>query len=128
MITITNGVDVIQVTQGAFTDIFKSQGFIEINEKQPETRAEVTMSLSEETIERGDEHVSEAILDQKSGDPKFETTFEEEKSQPEEIDLSEIPLSEMTDKQLKEYAAQLGVDISGITSRKAVRNKIRSAL
>lgn len=121
MITITKGDMTLRVTRGAFKDIFKAQGFIEVMpERHSETRAEVSMPSPQVTIPLESENTTESVSVQESGEPETEDLSER--------DLSEIPLSEMNDKQLREYANQLGVDISGITSRKAVRNKIRSVL
>lgn len=76
-----------------------------------------------------DENTTEAISGQETGVLEPEVIPEREITPVSEgVDLSEIPLSQMTDKQLRAYADQLGVDLTGVTSRKAVRAKIRAAL
>lgn len=45
-------------------------------------------------------------------------------------DDSEVkkPLSEMNRQELEEYAAELGVDLSGLTSNKQIREAIKAAM
>lgn len=125
MVTITNGRETLIVTNGAYNDIFKTQGFyeasVETSSASVETRSGSGVKLPESTPE----NVSEGISDEKNGEPTVEVEPEPVKT---EVDLSEIPLSEMTNDQLREYAKQLGIDLKGITSRKVVRDKIRSVL
>ena len=124
MIKITNGLTTLEVTPGAFKEIFSVQGYtpvqgtsvedagVPVEQPQPPR-----VKLPEVTPENATASVSEQ-----------ETDPPEPEEIPGEENLSEIPISEMTNKQLKEYAEQLGVDLEGITSRKAVMNKIRSVL
>ena len=125
MIKITNGSETYTVTQGAYKDIFKPQGFYEVSDNRTEMREETSFINEGSLTPTGGEPTSEAISVQETEDsePDIASGSEEAPS-----DLSEVPLSEMTDKQLREYAKQLGVNLKGITSRKAVRDKIRSVL
>lgn len=124
MIRITNGRETLVVTRGAYKDIFKSQGFyetsIETTSADEDVRSVSYGSLSEVTSEIASEDVSV----QETDEPEAEEVPEVKS----DVELSEIPLSEMTNDQLREYADQLGVSLKGITSKKAVRDKIRSVL
>ncbi len=124
MIKITNGLNTLEVTPGAFKDIFSAQGYTPVQEmpiEQTGVSVEQPQPSEVKLPEATPESTTASISEQETDLPTPEETSEEE-------NLSEIPISEMTNKQLKEYAEQLGVNIEGITSRKAVMNKIRSAL
>lgn len=124
MIKITNGLTTLEVTPGAYKDIFSAQGYTPVegtSVKQTEMPAETPQPTGGNFTEGEPENVPESISEQETDDIIPENNSEE-------IDLSEIPLAEMSDAQLRAYAEQLGVDITGLTSRKAVRNKIKSAL
>lgn len=126
MIKITNGVTTLKVTRGAFKDVFKAQGFIEVSNDS--TSVETSSKSIEEQEDSGGK-LTEPTPENTTADISGQETDDaESEAISDQIELSEIPLNEMTDKQLKEYAAQLGVDLKGITSRKAVKEKIKSAL
>lgn len=121
MLKITNGKVTLFVTPGAYRDVYAPQGFTEVT-----TRATETPQIEPEpqggnlpgvTPEDVTEDNSDASED--ASEPETPKTSE---------DLSEIPLGEMDSDQLRAYAKELGVDLSGLTSKKAVRNKIRAAL
>lgn len=125
MITITNGLQTFKVTEGAFKNIFKAQGYFKADEQE---KAGTSIETSTPTTEPTITNAEEITL------PSLENPPEDENQgsvdEPEEMseDLSEIPLSEMTNKQLTAYAAQLGVDIKGVKSKKVVIDRIRAAL
>lgn len=124
MIKITNGLTTLEVTPGAYKDIFSHQGYTpvqSVSTNQTEMPAVVSQPDGDKLPGEDSETVTESISDQETDGDTPEEISEEE-------NLSEIPLGEMTDKQLREYADQLGVDLTGVTSRKAVRAKIRAAL
>lgn len=117
MITITNGRDTLTVTQGAYKDIFKAQGFIPVSAEAPKMPPSEPDESPRSLPEVTEEDITESKFEQVNDD-----------SESDEENLSEIPLSEMTPDQLKAYATQLGVDIRGIKSKKAVIDRIRSVL
>lgn len=124
MIKITNGLNTLEVTPGAFKDIFSAQGYTPVQEmsvKATGVPVEQPQPSEVKLPEVTPENAAASISEQETDHPTPEEISGEE-------NLSEIPISEMTNKQLKEYAEQLGVDLEGITSRKAVMNKIRLAL
>lgn len=126
MLTITNGVDTLQVTKGAYKVLYKHQGFCILGEEL------ISGQLSDKASEMpytGDEDVGVSYPDAaepvKSGTENHTKSAHEED---EEEDLSEIPLTEMTKTQLIKYAEQLDIDFDGTETRKDLRIAIRKAL
>lgn len=125
MVTITNGVQTFTVTDGAFKNIFKAQGYFPVTELEKADVSVETTEIAPEDTSVQPEETTEAEAEASSEDKNLVSEDE-----PEELseDLSEIPLSEMTNKQLTAYAAQLGVDIKGVKSKRVVIDRIRAAL
>jgi hypothetical protein len=63
-----------------------------------------------------------------SADDTEDEDEEDEEDTEESVDLSEIPLGEMSFDQLNEYADQLELDHDGIRSKKELRALIREHL
>ena len=125
MLKITNGKVTLFVTPGAYRDVYAPQGFTEVTAKTShkgkiESKIE-TQIQPDKLPEVTPEDVTASEFDVSGGESVSDTPKPTE-------DLSEIPLSEMDSDQLRAYAKELGVDLSGLTSKKAVRNKIRAAL
>ena len=105
MVKITNGVDVIKVTRGAFENIYKSQGFVEADapkEKKQEEGSKEPGELEEETEE-----------------------YEEQKFVKE---LEEKPLTSWNKKEIKRYCSIVGIDISGPKSAEEAKEIIKNFL
>lgn len=124
MIKITNGITEMLVSIGAYKDIYKSQGYkpvsgivSEASSRPTETPAGSVVKFTSPDPENVSEDNSDVSEDKPSPEPE---------SLP--ADLSEIPLGEMNSDQLRAYAKELGVDLKGLTSKRAVREKIRAAL
>lgn len=120
MLKITDGRVTLFVTPGAYRDVYAPQGFSEVTSEatetpqiEPETHGGNLSRVTPEDITEDNSEPSEDI-------PEPET--------PEDLDLSEIPLGEMNSEQLRAYAKQLGVDLRGLNSKRAVRDKIKAAL
>lgn len=127
MITITNGRDTLKVTPGAFRDIFKAQGFKEISETPTYTNRntpKIDANSGVVVLGEDSESSTEAISDMKydESEPEVKTPLSRKD------ELAEIPLNEMSPNELREYAKLLGVDIRGLKSKSAVKDKIRSVL
>lgn len=125
MVTITNGVQTFTVTEGAFKSIFKAQGYTVAGKQQ---KAETFVETSTPTTEPTIANTEEIILPSLENPPEDENQGSVDEPERLSEDLSEIPLSEMTNKQLTAYAAQLGVDIKGVKSKRVVIDRIRAAL
>lgn len=118
MITITNGQNTLTVPNSAYEMMFKDSGYHPLADE-------------ERTTDEGDKIITEAektpldTLDVEENEVLDESPDEEEEA---EVDLSEIPLSEMDFYQLCAYADQLGVDHRGIRSKRELRALIKSVL
>ena len=122
MMKITNGVDVITVTEGAYKGIFKAQGFFPVENTQE--KAPVSVEATEITSVVSEVHPGEVTTEEVKQQSEDKNLVSEDESE----DLSEIPLSEMDNRQLTAYANQLGVNIKGLKSKKAVIDRIRAVL
>lgn len=117
MLRITNGSVTLTVTKGAFNNYYKHCGFqIENRAEGAELEGVVTTQPNYTAEYLGDS--PQVKTDEDSDD------YEDD----EEIELSEIPLSEMSFEQLNEYADQLGLEHEGIRSKKELRATIRNYL
>lgn len=126
MLTITNGVDTLQVTKGAYKVLYRHQGFRILGK---ELLSGHHTDKAAEMPYTGDEDGAVTYPDEENmvkSSPENHTNSEPEED--EEEDLSEIPLTEMTKTQLIKYAEQLGIDFDGTETRKDLRIAIRKAL
>ena len=117
MITITDGQMTLIVPNASYRGFFAASGFHPLADQEH-------VGVPADTFTTSEEETSEnAILDEEKD--KSEEVLEAE-DEDEEIDLSEIPLSEMDFYQLCDYADQLGLDRRGIRSKKELRALIKS--
>lgn len=136
MLTITNGRDIIMVTRGAYAALYKHQGYAVVSGEGGSTpppnpggeaessQAKITPNGSEdEGVTLPTEDAETASSTENPGEYVAEDEEEEE-----EVDLSEIPLAEMTRSQLLEYADQLGVEHTGEETKRKLRELIRAVL
>lgn len=119
MLRITNGSITLTVTKGAFNNYYKHCGF------QIENRAE---GAEPEEVVTTRPNYTAGYLGDSSQVKNGEDSDDYKEDEDEEIELSEIPLSEMSFEQLNEYADQLGLEHEGIRSKKELRAMIRSYL
>ena len=120
MLRITNGIITIDVTDGAYDEYYQYCGFEVVGSpERPEEREEVFTSPAPDSGHSED-----------STQPKTdEYDSEEDEDELDEYeDLSEIPLSDMTTEQLKQYADELGLDYTSIKYKKDLRNLIKDHL
>lgn len=99
MVKITNYVNTFEVTQGAYDDIFKKQGFELVEEDKEET-------IKEEAT--GKDYISE------------EEKYIEE--------LMEKPISQWNKEEVKTYASLKNVDISNTKNIGEARNIIKQSI
>lgn len=117
MITITNGVRAMTVSKGAFKTLFEPNGW-------------KIASLTDEKL-NAEDFISEDEKEPESSNlpplvpPEDEDEEEVEEEEDEEV---EKPISEMTVEELKEYAHELGLDISKAKNKKELRHMISSAI
>lgn len=126
MLQVTNGVVTLTVTKGAFKSFYEHNGFHAVDgEDGHEEAGEV---LTHPTLETGHlDHSSQQELRQDTDAMEDEDGDDEDDTE-YDVDLSEIPLGEMSFDQLNEYADQLELDHDGIRSKKELRALIRKHL
>lgn len=126
MLQVTNGTVTLMVTKGAFKSFYEPNGFHAVDgEDGHEETGVVTTHPTPETGHLG--HSSQQELRKDTDGPEDEDEDDEEDTE-ESVDLSEIPLGEMSFDQLNEYADQLELDHDGIRSKKELRALIREHL
>jgi hypothetical protein len=103
MITIHKGDLIAKVSAGAFETIFKDQGW----------------SM--------DDHKDPIISGMNLPDPDHEDVMEDEITNEDE-DLSERPLSSLSLGELRQLAAQYGIDAENMRSKREIRNAIRETM
>ena len=123
MVKISDGKTELTVTKGAFHNFYERLGFAILD------GAGEVFSPGEETTHPEHENTESEEIPQEDEDDTdpVDGTYEEE-PEDEEIDLSEIPLSEQDFYQLQDYADQLGLDHRGLRSKKELRALIRAHL
>lgn len=129
MIKIKKGEKVLTVTHGAFENFYKHIGYEPVGATQtPENSGRVNTHPTDGSHVSGDAgHVSgDDTDDGVDGDDGEDDTPEGEVN--DEVELSEIPLSEMSFDQLCEYADELELDHDGMRSKKELRALIREHL
>lgn len=103
MITIHKGDLIAKVSAGAFETIFKDQGW------------------------SADDHKDPIISGMNLPDPDHEDVLEDEITNEDE-DLSERPLSSLSLGELRQLAAQYGIDADNMRSKREIRNAIRETM
>lgn len=127
MLQVTNGVVTLTVTKGAFKSFYEHNGFHTVDGEDGHGEAEVvTTHPAPETGHPG--HSSQQEMEQDTEDAEDEADGDEEDDTEDDVDLSEIPLGEMSFDQLNDYADQLELDHDGIRSKKELRALIREHL
>ena len=126
MLQVTNGVVTLTVTKGAFKSFYEHNGFHAVDgENGHEEAGKVDTHPAPETGHPC--HSSQQELRQDTDAPEDEDGDDDDDTE-DDVDLSEIPLGEMSFDQLNEYADQLELDHDGIRSKKELRALIREHL
>ena len=98
MVKITNGVNIFEVTRGAFDGIYSRQGYTVIDENS--------------TVEQN----AESEVNEKTEDEKFVD------------EIIEKPVSQWNKDEIKKFAALKGIDISGTKSAGEAKELIKRFL
>lgn len=113
MISITNGVDTLTVPNGAYLTQFKPIGWRPVSEVKAEELPKVVEERGKVKAEK--EHTAKKL----PGESERAIT---------EAPEVEKPLNEMTVAELKAKAKKLGINMSGMTSKKQVRAAISEVI
>lgn len=128
MVRITNGVMTLRVTRQSFLSQYQPCGFRLLESSEEASGEELYGNSPASGNERlGDFFQEERDEMAEGADLGSEELAEAEEAEEdeEESDLSEIPISEMDYYQLCAYADQLGLDRTGLRSKKELRQLIR---
>lgn len=120
MVKITNFVNTFEVTQGAYDDIFKKQGF-ELIEEAPRKKKKATKKHVKEAVEEVEEDEWEEAEEATEKDYKSEEEKYVEK-------LMEKPISQWNKEEVKAYASIKGLDISKTQNIGEARNIIKQSI
>lgn len=120
MVKITNFVNTFEVTQGAYDDIFKKQGF-ELVEEAPRKKKKATKKHVKEAVEEVEEDEWEEAEEATEKDYKSEEKKYVEK-------LMEKPISQWNKEEVKAYASIKGLDISKTQNIGEARNIIKQSI
>lgn len=140
MLVISNGMNTLTVTKGAYKSLYKYQGYEVVSEagaSAPAPEDESLMSRMPQEARTGegvhdntpeDENASDGFREAENGSSNEEDENPEEspvvEEEEKEEDLSEIPLSEMTVAQLKAYAREIGVVLDGTETKRELKQLI----
>lgn len=120
MVKCTNGMAVIEVTEGAYNTIFKDQGYRPIAEEVKAPVAPVVVP-TEEKVETPVEDNSEVESEEQA-----DAYVPEEK---DKIDsLLEKPIGQWSNDEVKAFAEAKGIDITGTKNAKEAKGRIRKFL
>lgn len=126
MLQVTNGVVTLTVTKGAFKSFYEHNGFHTVDGADgTEEAGVVTTHPTPGMVHPGDSSQQKIVED--TEDAEDEADGDEDDTE-DDVDLSEIPLGEMSFDQLNDYADQLELDHEGIRSKKELRALIREHL
>lgn len=118
MVKITNGKQVFTVTAGAYNNIYKAQGFTKVDD---------------------DQNVKPKKQPVKKEEPKKEEPAEVPFEEPEEVETEEVandkfaellekPISQWSNNELKDFAAENDIDLSGTKNAKEAKSIIKEYL
>jgi hypothetical protein len=123
MIQVTNGFVTLRVSKGALNSFYASKGFYPVESSELTEAPKLPGGISMPPVDKNDPVEDSA----QSQEDVYEEDNDGEEDE-EEVDLSEIPLGEMSFEQLRMYADQLDLDHEGLRSKKELRVLIRNHL
>ena len=122
MVKITNYVNTFEVTQGAYDDIFKKQGF-ELVEETPRKKKKATKKPAKEAVE---DYNSEEDEWEEAEEATGKDYISEEEAYIDE--LLKKPISQWNKEEVKTYASIKGLDISKTQNIGEARNIIKQSI
>lgn len=128
MIKITNGINVLMVTNGSYREQYKPFGWVPVGEKDVVELPDAAEKRSEQQAAEAKRKAEEEAKAKIAADVARIKESESEEPESEEQFVPEKPLAEMSNAELREKAKQLNVDISGLETRKQVRAAISNAM
>ena len=117
MIKCTNGMTVIEVTEGAYNTIFKDQGYRPVVDEvktpvETSNKKKVEIPVEDNSKGESEEQIDVSEIDEK-----------------DEIDsLLEKPISQWSNDEVKAFAEAKEIDITGTKNAKEAKNRIKKFL
>lgn len=111
-----NGSGTLEVTKGAYREIYAHLGWVP--DVEPE-KTPIPHSHEEE------ENPHEPHDEQPEDELELQNEAQEDHEEDMEDELEEKPISLMSFEELKEYAARLNIDTTGLRSKKELRLRIK---
>lgn len=128
MIKITNGINVLMVTNGSYREQYKPFGWVPVGEKAVVELPDAAEKRSEQQAVEAKRKAEAEAKAKIAADVAGAKESESKESESEEQFVPEKPLAEMSNSELRAKAKQLGVDISGLETRKQVRAALSNAM
>lgn len=128
MIKITNGINVLMVTNGSYREQYKPFGWVPVGEKAVVELPDAAEKRSEQQAVEAKRKAEAEAKAKIAADVVGVKESESKESESEEQFVPEKPLAEMSNSELRAKAKQLGVDISGLETRKQVRAALSNAM
>lgn len=116
MIKITNGLSIMEVTSGAYKDIYKSQGYRPFDEAPAPLKEEPRGSeeaQGEKDVKAAEETKTEALED---SDEAWAN------------ELSEKPIAQWSKEEVKRFAAIRDIDLTGTKNANEAKERIKAAM
>lgn len=121
MVTITNGNRTMTVSKGAFKALFEPIGWKEVDGNltglTDEENGNEEIVSEEEKITKNENSTSNMT------EESYEDDYEDEEVEDDEI---EIPLSEMSVRQLRTYAKEHNIDVSSAQNKRELREIVET--
>ena len=111
-----NGSGTLEVTKGAYREIYAHLGWV------PDVEPEKTPIPHDHEEE---ENPHEPHEEQPEDELELQNEDQEDQEEDMEDELEEKPISLMSFEELKEYAARLNIDTTGLRSKKELRLRIK---
>ena len=119
MVDITDGINIITVTKGAFDGIYKHQGYTLVHDYA----SSIQVKPSEDIKPKDNNYIDETKGLKNNSQ---EETDEDDDSESLENELLEKPISQWSQEELREYAEENGISLEGVTKAKEARNIIKN--
>lgn len=120
MVKITNGSRTTVVSKGAFKNYYEPYGWSIVDSEEEIVVSDDLLANDEKTAEEANESLSEA--------PEEVFNEGEKEESPEDESDIEIPISEMTVAELREYAEKHDIDVSLAKNKKEMLAVITSEM
>ena len=124
MVTIRKGAHSLRVTQGAFLRLYKPMGYT-VDGAEGDLNVPPAPDGNGATPGTDDSSEDELKDPEDEGTTESEDEEETEDDSDDEDDLDEKPISEMSTRELRQYAENLGIDTDGLNTRSKLLRAIR---